>query len=321
MSRIKYIQHPTFTAAEWATAGTGGNIITLGAGEIGFEKDEFGKVISYRVGPGKWTDLEPLEITYPYTAAPTNEIGDAKGSLLGKTPNEILNLMLNPYQASTVSGVTTNAGGSDANSTVLEVGTQLNGSLTLKYSVSNAFNLNGTTPINVLSSSDIFTNIPGNFANGNITLSLVGGLLKPTTLITYTISVKAAHLEGDSNTATAKINFYPKIQWGVGGSDLTSILTADLTPKILLSSQLTKITNNYAGNYNINGVGYTWFAIPSMLGANNPTFSDVTDPNAPAGYAMQFIDSAEIDTGVGIYEYQFYRSVYYLESTGILKVS
>jgi len=58
-----------------------------------------------------------------------------------------------------------------------------------------------------------------------------------------------------------------------------------------------------------------------MLGPSNLTFTDVTDPNAPAGYAMQDMTSREIDTGVGQYVCQFYRSVFPLQSNGILRVS
>lgn len=316
MTKIKYLRHPAFTATEWSTRNP-----LLNGGEVGFELDAFGKASRFKVGPGLWNDL-PYQAgdEYPYTAFPTNIIGDAEGDLLGKPSVEILNLMLNPYQASVMSAAVNDASGVPANKTLLEVGEQLSGTVIVGYSVSNQANLVGATPINIVSSPEIFTNF-GDFPVGNANMTL-NGILQPTSKVIHTISLKATHEEGESNTITTSIEFAPRIQWGTsGGATIDDILTLDATPKVLLNSQLFSITSDYTRDYNINNVGYTWLVIPQMLAPANLVFTDVTDPNAPAGYAMQDMGNRLIDTTVGQYQCQFYRSVFYLNSNGILRVS
>lgn len=316
MIKIKYIQHPSFTATQWTTRNP-----LLDAGEVGYELDAFGKSSRFKVGPGLWNDL-PYHAgdEYPYTESPTNEIGDAKGSLLGKPSTEILNLMLNPYQASAMSAATNDASGVPANTTLLEVGEQLSGTIIVGYTVSNQANLVGGTPINIATVPEIFTN-SGDFPVGNINMSL-NGVLQPTTNIVYITSLKATHQEGESNIVTTSIEFAPRLQWGTsGGAEIDDILTLDATPKVLLNSQLFSISADFTRDYNINNVGYTWLVIPQMLGPSGLIFTDVTDPNAPAGYAMQDMGNRLIDTTVGQYQCQFYRSVFYLNSNGVLRVS
>jgi hypothetical protein len=316
MTKTKYLQNASFTAAEWGQRNP-----LLEAGEIGFELDSFGLVKRHKVGPGYWNDL-PYEAgdEYPYTAHPTNEIGDAKGDLLGKPSTEILNLMLNPYQASVIELVQNNAGGIFETSVLLEIGQQLSGSITVGYSVTNQANLVGATPINIVSDQNIFTN-EGDFPVGNAIMS-IDGILEPEEQVIHTISVKATHQEGESNTGVSQIEFAPRLQWGTsGGAAIDDILTLDATPKVQLNGQLFSISSQHKRDYDITNVGYTWLIIPQMLGPANLVFSDVTDPNAPASYAMQDMGNRLIDTNVGQYVCQFYRSSFYLNSNGILRVS
>jgi len=321
MTKIKYIQHPTFTEDQWLQRDP-----SLLTGEIACTLEDGGDVRKYKIGPGKWSTLPYIGgDEYPYADVVTNEIGDAKGVLQGKPSTEILHLMLNPFQNVAVTAVQNNAGGgTPANNKLFEIGQQLSGSVNVLYSVSNDANLApvppALEPINVSTNTGIFTN-EGEFPLGTAIMSL-DGILKPDTAQTTTISVKATDSEGKSSIGTSKIIFSPRIQWGTSNGDtIDSILSGDDVPKVILNGLKFKITSDHTRDYDITNIGYTWLIIPHMLGPSNLTFTDVTDPNAPAGYAMQDMTSREIDTGVGQYVCQFYRSVFPLQSNGILRVS
>lgn len=321
MTKIKYLQHPSFTAAEWSQRNP-----LLKSGEIGFELDEFTKATRYKVGPGLWNDLPYAGgDEYPYSEVPTNPIGDAKGVLQGKPSSEILHLMLNPFQNVAVSAVQNDADSRTPKGTQLfEIGQQLSGTVSVLYNVANNANLApispATKPITVISNNGIFTN-EGEFDYGTAIMSL-DGILKPDTQESNIITVEASDSEGAKSSGITKIDFSPRIQWGTSGGDtIDSILSGDAVPKVILSAQKFAVTSSYKRTYDITNVGYTWLVIPEMLGPNNITFTDVTDPNAPAGYAMQDMGARNIDTSVGQYQCRFYRSVFYLQSNGILKAS
>ena len=316
MTLIKYIQHASFSAAEWTQRNP-----LLNKGEIGFELDGTGKAVKHKVGPGLWNDLPYAgKDEYPYSEVPTNEIGDAKGILEGKPSTEILHLMLNPYQNSIVSAVQNDAGGILTNNSLFEIGQQLSGSVLIGYNVSNQSNLIPVNPINVISDLGIFSN-EGDFPFGNISMTLAA-TLQPTSQEVHTITVKATDTEGGQSSDITKLTFSPRIQWGTSNGDtIDSILSGDTVPKIILNGHKFAITSDYVRDYDITNIGYTWLIIPQMLGPNNIIFTDVTDPNVPAGYAMQDMGSRLIDTNVGQYTCQFYRSTFYLNSNGILRAS
>ena len=307
---VKYFKGPAFTDAEWTTRNP-----YLAKGEIGYLLSG-GLVVGAKVGPGLWLDLDFLgEDVYNYSEAVTNPIGDATGVLQGERLAAIIHKMLNPYQPPVVSNVLTNASGGYVNDTLREIGQSVAGPITLLYSISNPSNLNGATPINV-TAGGTFSN-EGNFANtGNVSLSLVSPL-NPASVLVKTIEVRATHTNGVTSPVNAYIRFYPRIMWV--SSNVSSI--ADGTAFMALANKQHIISNQHKRDYNFVGAGYSWLAIPAMLAPSGLIFTDITDPNAPAGYGMTEMGTISINNGVATYNYVLYRSNYLLFGPSKLRIS
>jgi hypothetical protein len=313
---IKYFRGPTFTASEWTVANP-----VLAKGEIGYELNG-SLVTAAKVGNGvlAWNDLSYLgEDIYNYVEEVTNPIGDAQGSLQGLTVAEILNKMLSPYEIPTFQNIRNNArGGSDyQNIALMEVGQVISGPVSIIYNLLNAQNLSGSTPINV-TAAGVFAN-EGNFANsGNISLTLASPL-NPSTPLTITITMKNTHLQGMTGgvDATTQIKYRARAMW------VSSALTDILSGATFMSqaNQQYSITDDYKQDYSFYGNGYSWIAIPSMLNPTNVIFTDVTNPNAPADYAMEAKGTLSINNGVATYNYVLYRSTYFLINPTKLRIS
>lgn len=302
-NRIKYIFHPSYTDAQWLQRNP-----LLGDGEVAFIKDGSGMVTNSKIGPGYYANL-PLfgGGNYPYVDAVTNEIGDAKGVLFGKSQFEILRLMLNPYQTPIMSAVRNNmgaVGGPFANQQIKEIGSALSGNLLVQYNISYAVNLIAGTPINV-NSSGVFND--GNFANGQIILTPTM-TINPTLVTNIEIELKAQHTNGYSNIASTFLSWYPRLIWG--SSELADLTSGADVNALLSKGTILRNTPNY--DYQMSRVGYHWIAIPGMLSPNNPSFTDVTDPNAPSNVSFIAKGSMLVNNGVGNYNYQLYRSQFYI---------
>jgi hypothetical protein len=310
---IRYFQAPSFTQTQWTTRNP-----YLRKGETGYVlSEDTGLIIGMKVGPGLWNSLELLgSDLYPYTDEVTNPIGDASGTLANTSLASILKKMLSPYQAPVLSGLTNNAGagGGYASSVVREIGQALTGPVNLTFLLSQSTNLLGASPINVTAGST-FSN-EGNFAF-TLPISLIlASPLNPVTTRTVTISVKATHLNGVSNTVTTAIHFYPKTMSVVSSlSDLTG------SQFMAAANRATRVSNSYRADYTFAGNGYSWLAIASMLNPTNLVFTDVTNPNLPANYSMESKGVISINNGVTTYSYNLYRSTYSLLNPTILRVA
>lgn len=309
---IRYFQAPSFTEAQWSARNP-----YLRKGETGYVLDSNGLVSGMKVGPGLWNDLELLgSDLYPYSDTVTNPIGDATGILQDTTISSILKKMLSPYQAPAITNLTNNSssGGGFSSSVIREIGQSLSGPVQVKFTLSNQVNILGASPVNITAG--------GTFSNeGNHAFTLPISLLLPsplnpgvTTLVT--ISVKVAHTNGFSNIATTSIAFYPKAMWG--SSALASV---DATQFMAITNKGTRISNGYKTDYSFPGNGYSWLALPSMLSPTGLVFTDVTNPNLPANYAMESKGTISINNGVATYNYDLYRSTFNLISPTILRVA
>lgn len=299
-NRVKYFNAPSFFEEDWIARDP-----VLGKGEIAYTLHPT-RLTPYKakVGPGLWSELDYMEFSFWEDSTPvTNPIGDAVGNLEGKSDREIIDLMLNPYVAPAVSNVLNNATGNAASKSIFEVGQTWSSGALIQYSVSNQGNLDGAQPIVVNSNSGIFSNDGNSFPVGDILMNLAAPLT-PATLTQYTITVYANHINGQAQ-ATTQVVFYPKILWG--SSQNPSILA---TEWLSLDSLGTQVTDDFTKDYSFASPGYHYLAIPSMLSPNNLTFTDVTDPNAPSPYGMEYIGQVTINNGVGSYSYHTYRSTY-----------
>jgi len=301
---IKYFLGPTFTDAQWTTRNP-----ELRRGEVGFVIDG-STTKRCKVGPGRWNDLPWFNSQYyDYNEIVTNVIGDATGNLDGKTVQEILHLILNPYQQPLITNAVNNAGGvSFVNDQVIELGAALAGPLLVNYTVSNPDNLQGGTPINVVAGGRF--NNEGNFANtGQISLTL-SSPLNPSAPTIVIIQLRTTHLQGVSPIFETKFSMFPKIIWG----NSPNPLMGDSTAFNALSNKKTKITNSYEQDYDFAGNGYNWIGIPAMLNPTDLLFTDVTNPEAPFDYSFFDMGSIVVNNGVGTYLYQLYRSEFLILS-------
>ena len=309
--KVKYIQHPYALEADWIAR----NPLLLN-GEEGYAIVDVNGVqhIRKKVGPGNWNDLEYFDgVVWEDLNSVANPIGDATGNLGGKTPVEILDLMLNPYQASAISQQQNDGGtGIFATTKVIEIGNTVTNAVGVTYSVSNQANLVGANPITVTAGGR-FTN-EGTFPVGTVNLTHTG--FNPTTLDTINISLKATHQQGESPAVTTVLRFDPKIISAVAQTQ-----PVDGNAVMALPNKVYNITRDYARDYTFQSAGYSVLAIPVMLNPTGLVFTDVTDPNLPAGYAMDDLGVMSINNGVGTYDYQVYASTYYLLNPTVLRVA
>lgn len=306
----QYIQHPWATESEWTTRNP-----LLKNGEEGYAVSVVNSITHVRkkVGPGYWNDLPWHDgVVWEDTNSVSNPIGDASGNLAGLTPKEILNKMLNPYAAPVISGVTNNAGGSTySNIKVIEIGNTITNPVIVRYSISNPSNLSGVNPITV-SAGGNFTN-EGTFPVGDITLS--HDPFNPIGLNTISIGLRATHIKGITSQVYTYLTFYPKLIWVVSQ-------TKNLTGSAIMAlpNKTLHVTNDYTRDYIFPSAGYAVFCIPVMLNPN-PTFTDITNPNLPAGFGVDDLGIMSINNGVGTYNYQVYASKYYLLNPTTVKIS
>jgi len=308
---IKYVRHPAFSAAQLTSRNP-----LLDIGEVVFELDGSNKPTKFKVGPGRWNDLPYfVDNIFTLSTSVSNPIGDAKGVLLGQSSRQILEKMLNPYQIPSITGITNNAGGSFASVRTLEIGQVVSGTINVNYIVANATNLLGATPI-VVSAGNIFSN-EGNFSHsGSLALTL-GSSLNPSTIATYNINVSLVHQQGTTSPVSTTFRFYPKLIWGT-----TAVANPTSSDIIALTQKQTLISNAYRRDYSFQSTGYCVVAIPAMLNPTAMTFTDVTDPNAPAGFSMENLGTITINNGVGTYSYVILRSTYFITaSNSILRIA
>lgn len=307
---LRYFQSPAFNAAEWALRNP-----YLNQGEVGF-LIEAGKITRAKVGPGYWADLGFLDDdVYDFTSAVTNPIGDVVTPPTGESLKSIIHRMISPYRAPVVSSVLNDLGGPYNGTTTREVGESFAGPVNITFLLANSANLLGATPINI-NGAGWFTS--GSFAfTLPISLSVLSAPLHPSLTTTIVIGVTATHINGTTVAVSTTINFFPRIMWA------SSILSTISNGAIFVGKSKT-ITNSFKNDYGFSGGGYSWLAIPSMLnpGVSAPlVWTDVTDPNLPAGYSMESMGTiVGINNGVGTYNYEMYRSTFNLINPTILRV-
>lgn len=274
------------------------------------------KVIGGKIGPGYWNELKYIsgkEDTFTVTTDVTNPLGDATGTLLGKTAIEILELQLNPYKEVEITSVQNNAQVSYKTNAVVEIGKPL-ASIIVQLVVANIGNINLTTPINIGTNGSFQE---GDFGyNGNIVLTKTVPS-SPILPITYNIDVKVKDKNGNySATKRTTVAYAPNIIVGVKQTD--SITPTEFAN---IASRVNKISNTYKGQYSFLIAGFGYIGIPSMLNPTNVQFKDVTNPNALGIIDMTYVGTLTVNNGVTTYDYEIYRTTYYLNSSAIIEVS
>jgi hypothetical protein len=308
--RAKYLQHPYASEQDWIARNP-----LLKNGEEGYAIVVVNSIthIRKKVGPGRWNDLSYFDgVVWTDTTPVTTPIGEATGNLAGLTPIEILDRMLNPYLAPVVSNISNNAQGSFVNRSVIEIGVSYSPAINVSYSLSNQGNIAGGTPINITAGGRF--NNEGFFPIG--IASLTHAAFNPAALDLITISVQATHQRGLSNIGQTFIEFNPKIIHAVSQ---TKSLNAGVI--MGLPNKQYTITRTYKRDYSFGVAGYAVLCIPTMLNIQNIVFTDITDPNRPAGYAMEDLGLMTINNGVGNYQYRVYCSQFYLLNATVLRVS
>jgi hypothetical protein len=307
----KYLQHPWAPEAEWIALNP-----ELKNGEEGYAIVVINDVthIRKKVGPGNWNDLEYFNgVVWENTNPVTNPIGDASGNIAGLTPIEILDKMLNTYQTPVISSASNNGGSSNFEGTKsFEIGTSIVNFVTVKYIISNQNNLTLSNPVTVTANGR-FTN-EGLFPVGDVVLTHSG--IASSGLDEITISIKASHEKGITNTATTRIQYNPKIIFVVGQTKPTN---GDQI--MAFANKSFYVTRTFKRDYSFGGAGHSIVCIPTMLSPSNLQFSDVTNPNSIQGYAMDDLGVLSINNGVATYNYQVYTSTYYLLNPTILRIS
>lgn len=311
---IKKFKHPTYTAAEWANLNP-----YLERGIVGFETDVNNKTIAMKVGPGYWNDLEYLgEGFYPYSDLVTNEIGDVLlgTNQYGRNLSAIINEMISPFAPSAVSGAQNDAQGSFKAAATVEVGNSVSGVVNIVFSVSNQENLySGGDNLNIFAGGLFSEEGWQVFSSGEMALTLINPLA-PAYNQSFNIAIKVKHEEGESAVANTLINFMPRIIWG--NSPETSLSGVEFA-SISFYNQV--LSNSYKSDYPFSGTNYHYIGIPDMLDPLNVVFTDVTNPDAPAGISMEDLGLLNVPNGVGTYDYRIYRTTFDLLNPVIIRIA
>lgn len=301
MSRIKRIQNPTFRDSEMIIE----NPVLL-LGEIVFIISESTtEIINYKVGDGinGYVNLPFKDIaTYPYNDLVTNPIGDLTvgENLNGELLVDVIKDMVSPYIASAVSNVQTNADGQYKNVAIMEVGLSLGSAIGVAFDVSNEENL-VAIPMEVLASDFVVSNP---YPNAGISLT-PNGVLNPTSPVTYSIQVRAIHTNGTSAYAIATIRFDARLIWGA--SALSNLTTNQHALDLIANGGDQGLQNVPVGEYEIGVAGYGYVLVPSFF-IDPLTWTEISDPNAPASIGMINMGTLSVNNGFGTYNYEKYRT-------------
>ena len=311
---IKRFQHPTYTESQWQTLNP-----YLLKGEAGFVIDAQSKTISFKAGPGYWNDLDFIgEGFYPFTDLVTNPIGDLTvgSSQEGRSLSAIIKDMISPYAPAAVSGLQNNADGGYKVTAVIEVGNSVSGTVTLSFVVTNQENLySGGDNLNIAAGGIFNEEGWSVYSTGSVPLTLISPLA-PGYNQTFNINVKVKHEQGESSVVTTAISFRPRIIWG--NSPLPSLTGVEFAA---IGNYNQVISNSYQRDYAFSGVNYHYIGIPVMLNPTGLVFTDVTDPNQPAGIGIEDLGVLNVPNGVGTYDYRIYRTTFDLLSSVIIRIA
>jgi len=302
--RIKYIKHPAFSATELSTLNP-----SLGKGEIAVELDDIDlSPIGFKIGDGQtlYNSLPYLDTIYKYVDLVTVDIGDWKidDSLYKKPLAEIIKGIVSPYQATQISNVRNNAGGSYANTNQLLVGQSISSPITIAYDIDFEENVSGSNPVEV-DTGGYFVEA-ANYPLGTISLVPVS-TISPTTPLTIEIKVRVNHQNGYTESSTF-ITFVPRIKWGASSlADLSS--DADINN---LTNGGFLDADDYEQDYDITTSGYLYVLIPNMLiGAQDQLyFGDAVNPVVLEHIDMENLGSITHNNGIGSYTLTKYRSTF-----------
>lgn len=316
--RVKRIQNPTFNEVSL----DGENPVLL-KGELVCLLELDGTVKKFKLGDGfnHWSDLPFISgDEYPYTDLVTNQIGDVLigTNQQGKRLIDIVKDMISPYVAPAVSNVKVKANGVDFfNTTIMEIGQSISAAIEISYDVNNHENL-VATPVTV-GTFGIFDETGNPYDLGNISI-LPNVALSPTDPVVYSIRLRVEHINGLSSWAYAYIRFDTRFIWGT--STLTD-LTTESHALALKPSGGEGVKSTYKTDYSLTSSGYGYVLIPSILlsGQPAPVWTDVTDPNAPANIGMVNMGTLSVNNGVGIYNYEKFRTPFNNLSGIILRAS
>lgn len=311
---IKKYRAPVFAKSDLESKNP-----TLLHGFVVFEHDDgdVNKVARrFKCGPGKWNDLPyqgESEHLFSLNQAISNPIGDATGNLFGKTPEELLLLMLNPDKVPVITNLRNDAAGAFTNTAILEIGASKSGIVNFQMNISDQQYLQGATPINI-TAGGLFSN-EGNKGVGNIALTLAS-TLNPGTPQSYEIKVKATHKNGTTPDYFTYIKYAPRAIWGTSGN-----ADIDASGVNSLSGKKTRLITDVAGQYDFNSVGYHYLCLPDMMDKANIFFVDVSVPEAPVEHDFFLLKTIQVNNGIGVYNYAIFRTTYYLDEASNTKIT
>lgn len=302
--RVKYIKHPAFSATELSTLNP-----SLKKGELVVELDDTTlSPVGFKIGDGQtsYNGLPYLDMIYKYVDLVTVDIGDWKvgDDLYKKQLSEIIHGIVSPYQASQISNVRNNAGGSYANTTAMLVGQSISTPVTIAYDLAFPENVLGSNPVEV-DTGGYFVEA-ANYPLGTISLVPVS-TIAPTTPLTIEIKVRVNHQNGYTESSTF-ITFVPRLKWGASSlADLAS----DTDINNLVNGGFLD-SDDYEQDYDITTSGYLYVLIPNMLiGAQDQIFfGDAVNPVVIDHIDMINLGSIVHNNGVGTYTMTKYRSTY-----------
>lgn len=307
----RYFNFPSYSASDWTARNP-----LLNAGEVGFElHPSTGLPWRCKIGPGLWNSLSYLEDFYYSSTHPTNVIGDAFGNLQYLSIRQILEKMLNPFAVPVLSTplVNVNSLGYVVTRT-LEIGQTIASPVLVAGSVDLPGNLAAGSPYEVTAG--------GFFTNEGVKASLPASMTlspsTPTSPLEVIISVRAAYTGGQggwTNTIKSFINVYPKLIWGT-----TAAPTVAPSDWATLSGRQTLISKSFQNDYPFTTTGYLYLAIPSMLNPGSLFFGEVTNPIEAGPITFLSVGTQSINNGVGVYNYNTYRSLYAMTSQFIVRV-
>ena len=319
VARVRRLYHPTFTESEWFSENP-----TLKEGEMGFVKDDNGSITGYKVGAGKWNDLELLnKPVYTIKSAATVDIGDVKkgDTFDGEFQEDIINKIISPYLAPSIEDLKNDVEGIFKAESILEVGDSITDSLKIKYTLKNPDNINDLDQI-FIDGGGLFSNegLRGH-TGAALTLNLNSSPLSPISKITYPIKARVTGKNGNvSEYAITNIKFQSAILWGYDTDD--DLLPAGGSYNNPFPAANRNVADSYEDFvYLFSGTGYPYICIPDDMNPSNLYFAEVANPLLPSNYSFVYKGKVTINNGTGTYSYHVYRGEFFQNFDTKMKVS
>lgn len=187
-------------------------------------------------------------------------VGTTFPSSAGKTIQQVLDMMLYPYQNPTF-----NSFSIQGQTNPLEVGDSILANRTFLWGTTNSANISANS-ISIYDQTNSNTLISGGLSNDGSESTIYSSILK-TSQDSHIFRIEALNTNGVLFSSTYTVNWRWRVYFG------NSILSGPLAESDIESLSSSQLSNTFVGNYNFSPGGYKYICYPTSFGTAT-TFKD-----------------------------------------------